>query len=408
MLDTPIRFRAANSSHQSSSDSAESSFLRSNTYRDLPEDFNIDRRRAKFDFDPLDAEQQPTGRSAYRRKRSVRLRLGARLPRSGFGRAIAALVLLGGCSAVAFGLWRTRGAVLTDPRFFIPSSQAIEISGNSHLTRAQLLSVFGEDVDRNIFNVPLEQRRAELEALPWVEHATVMRLMPNQLRVAITERTPVAYVRQGSEIGLVDAHGVLMEIAPEDADPAKTYHLPIVTGISTADPASTRAARMKLFSRFTAELDSNSKSHTDKITDNLSEVDLSDPEDIKALMTGTGILVHFGDRDFLPRYQRYIQNLPDWKVRYPKLASTDMRYGNQIVLQMEPGTAVPAASDTIPPPVPHAAKQQAKAGVKPAIPASKLVHAAKLRTGKPSLKSVAGHKPHSKPEIKAYPKVVAR
>ncbi len=402
MLDTPTRFRAANSAHQDSPQSAEPTFPRSNIHRDLPEDFNIDRRRAQFDFDPLERD-----RPADRGKRSIRLRLGARIPRSTFGRALATLVFLICCFAVAFGLWRTRGAVLADPRFFIPSSQAIEISGNRHLTRAQLLSVFGEDVDRNLLTVPLDQRRAELESLPWVEHATVMRLMPNQLRVAIVERTPVAYVRQGGEIGLVDTHGVLMEITPDAAHPAATYHLPVVTGISTADPASTRAARMKLFSRFTAELDSESKSPTNKITDNLSEVDLSDPEDIKALMADSGILVHFGDRDFLPRYQRYIQNLPDWKVRYPKLASTDMRYGNQIVLQMEPGTAAPTASETSPTPVPHAdAKQQTKAGVKLAIPASRPVRAVKHQPGKPALKPVAAHKSHPAP--KAHPKAAQR
>ena len=61
------------------------------------------------------------------------------------------------------------------------------------------------------------ERRAELERLPWVEHATVMRLLPDRLRVSIVERTPVAFVRQGSHIGLVDASGVLMDM-PTDAN----------------------------------------------------------------------------------------------------------------------------------------------------------------------------------------------
>ncbi len=79
----------------------------------------------------------------------------------------------------------------------MPDSAAIQIAGNSHMSRAQLLSVFGEDVERNVFRIPLAQRRAELESLPWVAHATVMRLLPNRVRVAIVERTPVAFVREG-------------------------------------------------------------------------------------------------------------------------------------------------------------------------------------------------------------------
>ena len=98
--------------------------------------------------------------------------------------------------------------ITTDPKFDIPSSRAIEIDGNSHVTRSQMLSVFGEDVDRNIFSVPMEQRRAQLEQMPWVAHATVMRLLPNRIRVQVVERVPVAFVREGSRIGLVDADGV--------------------------------------------------------------------------------------------------------------------------------------------------------------------------------------------------------
>ena len=102
--------------------------------------------------------------------------------------------------------------LLHDERFVIPSSSAIEIEGNAHVTRAQLLSIFGGDVERNIFTVSLAEQTAELERLPWVAHATVMRLLPNRMRVSIMERTPVAFVRQGSHIGLVDANGVLLDM----------------------------------------------------------------------------------------------------------------------------------------------------------------------------------------------------
>ncbi len=279
----------------------------------------------------------------------MKFRLRSRMPRSLAGRIAAAAALLGIFGGVFFTLYEARAAVLHDPRLNIPSSRNVEIAGNNHLSRAQLLSVFGGDVDRNILTVPLDQRRAQLESLPWVEHATVMRLLPNHIRVAITERTPVAFVRQNSEIGLVDANGVLLDLSP-DVPSDKSYSFPVVTGISSTDPMDTRAARMRLFQRFTAELDANAKSPADKISNKLSEVDLTDPEDVKALIpdNGTDILVHFGDEDFLKRYQRYLQNLPDWKTRFPKLASVDMRYDREVVLEMAPGATVPIAGETAP------------------------------------------------------------
>jgi cell division protein FtsQ len=209
----------------------------------------------------------------------------------------------------------------------IASSASVQIQGNSHMTRPQLLSVFGEDVDRNILTVPLSVRRAELEQLPWVEHATVMRLLPNKLRVAVKERTPVAFVRQSGRIGLVDANGVLLDMSP-DAPKAEVYSFPVVTGISAGDPLSVRAARIKVYLRFMADMDSASK--------DLSEVDLSDPEDVKALVpsAGSDILVHFGEDDFLRRYQVYSQHVAEWKTTNPRLASVDMRYEHQVVLEM--------------------------------------------------------------------------
>jgi cell division protein FtsQ len=236
--------------------------------------------------------------------------------------AIVALLLLG------LGI---RNFFRDDPRFRIASSSSIQIMGNSQVTRPELLSVFGSDLGRNIFFIPLHARRASLEDLPWVEHATVMRLLPDQLRVAIVERTPVAFVRHGNTIGLVDAHGVLLQLPPA-AMAAKHYSFPVVTGISDKDPLSVRAARMHLFQQFVTDLDSGGT----KVSTQLSEVDLSDPEDIWALLPaqGSDIQVHFGDSDFLARYRSYQQHLPEWRQQYPHLASVDMRYENQVVLDM--------------------------------------------------------------------------
>ena len=223
-----------------------------------------------------------------------------------------------------------------DPRFRIASSSSIQIMGNSQVTRAELLSVFGSDLGRNIFFIPLSQRRADLQQLPWVEHATVMRLLPDQLRVAIVERTPVAFVRQGNTIGLVDAQGVLLRL-PAAAMAAKHYSFPVVSGISASDPLSVRAARMHLFQQFVSDLDSGGS----KVSTQLSEVDISDPEDIWALLPAEGndIQVHFGDSDFLARYRSFQQHLPEWRQQYPHLASVDMRYENQVVLDMAKQTS---------------------------------------------------------------------
>ena len=298
--------------------------------------------------DSIDADPEFAGRA---RRPGIRVSFrGGLVPKTLWGKIAAScsLLLLAG-AAIAATLW-VRSFLLHDAHFVVPDSESVQIAGNSHLTRAQLLSVFGEDVDRNIFTIPLAARRAELESLPWVEHATVMRLLPNRLRVAIVERTPVAFVRQGTQIGLVDANGVLFDLPGPDVEAGGAaavrngphYSFPVLTGISAEDPRSVRAARMKLYLAFMAALDATGEG----ISHKLSEVDLSNPEDLKAIVPdgGADILVHFGEEKYLERYRQYQAHLAEWRAQYPRLASVDMRYERQVVLEMQPGPTAPAST----------------------------------------------------------------
>ena len=218
-----------------------------------------------------------------------------------------------------------------DPHFRIESATNIQIDGNSQLTRPELLSVFGADIGRNLFFVPLDQRRRELEQLPWVAHATVMRILPNQIRVSIVERVPIAFARVGNLIKLADADGVLLDMGPA-ALAAKHYSFPVVTGINPQDPLSVRRPRMQLYQKFMNDIDTGSE----KVSQQLSEIDLSDPEDVQGLVStnGSDILLHFGQDNFLNRWNEYKEHLAEWKQQYPNLASVDLRYDRQVVLKM--------------------------------------------------------------------------
>jgi cell division protein FtsQ len=218
-----------------------------------------------------------------------------------------------------------------DSRFRIAGAGNVQAAGLAQVTRADLLPVFGEDIGRNIFFVPLSERRKQLEQIPWVQSATVMRLLPDQLRVNIVERQPVAFVRQGQHIGLVDASGILLSM-PAAAMAQHHYSFPVVTGIDSGDTAASRKERMAVYERMIGELDANKQN----LSDQISEIDLTDPEDARILMPeqGADILAHMGDDHFLDRYQRYKTHIAEWRQQYPKLAAVDLRYDEQVVLKM--------------------------------------------------------------------------
>src|SRR5882757_6937062 len=143
-----------------------------------------------------------------------------------------------------------------------------------NVTKAQILDVMGADIGRNIFFISLAQQKAQLEQIPWVESASVMRFAPNRLKVEIHERTPVAFARVGTKIMLTDAAGTLMDLPGR-----KKYSFPEIVGMNSGEPPSTRAARMKIYNDVVSQLDAGGARYSQE----LSEIDLSDPDDVKVM-----------------------------------------------------------------------------------------------------------------------------
>jgi cell division protein FtsQ len=239
-------------------------------------------------------------------------------------------------------------------RFRVESSDDIDISGLQNVTRAQVMEVMGGDIGRNIFFVPLAQRKAQLEQIPWVESASVMRFVPNRLKVEVHERTPVAFARVGTKIMLTDAAGTLMDLPGR-----KKYSFPVIVGMNNGEPPSTRAARMKIYNDVVSQLDAGGARYSQE----LSEIDLSDPDDVKVMANHHAgeVLVHLGSSSYLERYKIYVTHLQEWQQQFDKLESVDLRYDRQIIVN--PDLQGPMKQ---PPLSTEAARKAMAAGVKPA------------------------------------------
>ena len=274
-------------------------------------------------FLDLDADEQtpflrgqkrvPVRRGPLPKKAASRIKIAAIL--------VAIAAAIGGVSAVVYnygtGSWRFR----------LESSDQIEIQGIEKVSKRQVMEVVGSDIGRNVFFIPLEERKKQLEAIPWVESANVSRLLPNRLQISIQERTPVAFVQVGARIALIDSHGVVMELP---ARAIKSYSFPVLVGMGESEPLSTRAARMKIYSQLVRELDADGAQNSK----DLSEVDLSDPEDVKVTVSDPQgeVLVHLGASGFAERFKIYKAHVQEWRQQFQRLDSVDLRYDRQVIV----------------------------------------------------------------------------
>lgn len=271
-------------------------------------------------------------RRYLRRQKPVEIRR-RRFGRSGWS-AVRRWIVVGATSVgvVAAGYFGVR-FFLFSPTLRLATYDQIEVVGNRYVPRATVTERFAPDLGQSILRVPLEARRQALETISWVASVAVQRSFPNHLRVEITERAPVAFLRTTAGLALVDAHGVILE-RPLEAE----FHFPVVTGLSEAVPLAQRQQRMRMFLDFLRDADLARPGAADGI----SEVDLSDASDLRATITGLAgfeseapLVVRFGDQDFVNKYRLLVENADQWRQRTGRIESIDLRFARQVVVNPE-------------------------------------------------------------------------
>jgi cell division protein FtsQ len=241
-----------------------------------------------------------------------------------------------GVIAAAYGVQ----FLLYSPGMLLKPDQ-IELRGSRIVSREAVLQQFIHDRNRSALCVPLDARRSQLEQIPWVESASVQRILPNRLRVELTERTPVAFARNGAELALIDAHGVILD-RPRGED----LHFPIVSGVSEDLPRDQREKRMQTYQEFIKDIDFVRGGSSDRV----SEVDLSNPKDLRVVMTGLAsandaqaVTIHFGSSEFTSKYKMLVDNFSQWQANAGRVQSIDLQYSRQVVVNPDASAGTAAA-----------------------------------------------------------------
>jgi cell division protein FtsQ len=243
--------------------------------------------------------------------------------------------------AGASAAWTAGRFLLYGQPMLLIKPEQIEVTGNHIVSREAVLQQFVRDRGRSVLRVPLDARRSALEEISWVESATVQRILPNRIRVDLTERTPIAFFRNGTELALIDAHGVIL-----DRPHGEELQFPIVTGLSESMPREERGKRMQAYQEFMKDIDLVRSGSSDRV----SEVDLANPKDLRAVMTGIAngndpqaLTIHFGAGDFTGKYRMVVENFAQWQASNGRVHSIDLQYAKQVVLNPDTSSAASAS-----------------------------------------------------------------
>jgi cell division protein FtsQ len=88
---------------------------------------------------------------------------------------------------------------------------SIALAGNRQLTREEILTIAGVTGRTSLLFLDAGSARARLKANPWIAEATVLKLYPGRLHIAVTERDAFALWQKDGKVAVIAADGNVVE-----------------------------------------------------------------------------------------------------------------------------------------------------------------------------------------------------
>jgi cell division protein FtsQ len=204
----------------------------------------------------------------------------------------------------------------------------ITVRGNQWLATAEVEAVLRQLRGENIVWADLDVWRRRLMASPWVKDAALRRSLPSTIEVVVFERVPVCIGRINGSLHLIDERGVIIdEYGPHYSE----FDLPIVDGLGSAKSGAgggADTARAELAAKLIASL-----AEDPAVAERLSQVDVSDVNNVSVILTGDPAVIYVGRELFLPRLQSYVQLAAALREREPDIDYVDLRLDNRIIVR---------------------------------------------------------------------------
>jgi cell division protein FtsQ len=202
------------------------------------------------------------------------------------------------------------------------------VRGHERLSAGEVLALVDGLRGQNILAVDLDVWQRKLLSSPWVESATIRRVLPSTVEIRVHERRPMGIGRLGTAMYLVDGRGVIIdEYGPAYAD----IDLPIIDGIGAAPHEGgsiVDVARAEFAAQVIGAL-----SARPELARRVSQIDVSNLHDAVLILDGDPALLRIGDTEFVARLQQYIDLAPALHERLDGIDYVDLRFDERLYVR---------------------------------------------------------------------------
>ena len=210
--------------------------------------------------------------------------------------AFSLIILVG---SISFALVYAYRYITVTPYFQINS---IEIEGNTRLSSKNILDLIETYEGMNNFSLSIARIERKLHHNPWVQAASVTRIIPDTLVIKVTEKTPAYWVLEDQTLWYTDETG--------------TKIAPVETGQLSTLPTLTIEKGAQSFASSLPELmQSLREAHLPVDVTAISDIALSASRSLEFFINGANLRVTIGLDSWMQNLNRARETLEDLAMR---------------------------------------------------------------------------------------------
>jgi cell division septal protein FtsQ len=212
----------------------------------------------------------------------------------------------------------------------------ISIHGCKEIDPRELEEIIRLEFSGNLLRLDLGQMKKKLQEQAWIRSVEIRRVLPSDLIVYTQERVPSVILEMRNELMVADEEGVLLG----------SYHprfgridVPVFRGVlgTTEDGyrqnQEENVLRVRQGLRMLSEIESGEPEYARAI----SEVDISDRQNLKIMLVNDTAELYLGEKDYLKRLHKLMDNsgkYEELRNQYSEIEKIDLRFDRQIVYRL--------------------------------------------------------------------------
>jgi len=229
-------------------------------------------------------------------------------------------------------------ALARSPLFVV---KQIELEAFERPGRDEIRSMSGIRPGMNMLTLDTEEVSRRLETHPWIQHASVVKRLPDQVLIKVLKRRPAVLVGVQGSLYYMDAEGKILD----RVEPGGSLDFPMMTGLEQDVEDARRCGDGRDLQQALSLL--RVLQATPELG-RVSEVQIDRSEGLSFVLEAFPVPVYMGWSGFLEKMIRFEKALPSLASQLNGIECVDLRFSGQIVLKQREGgkTRVPRGDGT--------------------------------------------------------------